>query len=277
MGYCKYKLVCIDLDGTLLNDNKEISLENINIIKEAINSGIIVCITTGRVLKFANRYNDILDIKIPTIASNGGVICYNAKELELNTLNFEQILKIKEIASKHNVDVYLNTEDSIISEGKIPNDYSYKVLNEKVCDKYKVNIIENYSFEKLFTKKKINVVKAICINKYDLEEVRKVYNELEKTSEFEISSAEYEYCEINAKGVSKGIAVEKLANKLKIDIDEVVCIGDGGNDIEMLKRSGLSIAMKNGMVNVKEIADYITDSNNDDGVGKALKKLILNN
>lgn len=273
----KYKLICIDLDGTLLNDNKEISPENIKVIKEAVNKGILVCITTGRILKFVDRYKEILNINTPVIASNGGVIHYNDKEFELKTLSLKQILKLKHIAKKYNVDVYLNTKDSIISEGNIPSYYSYKDLNRKVSNKYKVNIIENYPFEKLFSDRKMRVVKAICINKYDLAEVRKVYEELVKIDEFEISSAEYEYCEVNDKGVSKGGAVEQLAKKLNININEVICIGDGGNDIEMLKRAGLAVVMKNGMEKVKEIADYITDSNNNDGVGKAIKHLVLNN
>lgn len=276
MGNLKYKLICIDLDGTLLNDDKEVSFEDIQVIEEAVKSGVVVCITTGRILKFTERYNDILNISTPVIASNGGIIYYNNEEFEINTLTIEEILKIKKIASKYNVDVYLNTEDSIICEGNIPNDYSYKVLNEKFIDKYKVKVIENYPFKKIFSNGKSNVVKAICINKNDLEEVRRVREKLEVSTKFQVSSAEYEYCEINPKGVSKGGAVEKLAKKLNIKMNEVICIGDGGNDLEMLKKAGLSVAMKNSMICIKEIADYITDSNNDHGVGNAIKGLVLN-
>ena len=276
MRNLKYKLICIDLDGTLLNDNKEVSIENIKIIQEAIKKGVVICITTGRILKFVDKYNDILNISIPVIASNGSIIYYNNEEFEINSLTLEEILEIKKIASKYNVDVYLNTDDSVICEKKIPSDYSYKVLKEKVIDKYKVKVIENYPFEKLFSNGKSNVVKAICINKNDLEEIRKVRKELEESVKFQVSSAEYEYCEINPKGVSKGGAVEKLAKKLNIEMDEVICIGDGGNDLEMLKKAGFSVAMKNGMISVKEIADYITESNNDNGVGKVIKDLVLN-
>ena len=276
MRNLKYKLICIDLDGTLLNDNKEVSIENIKIIQEAIKKGVVICITTGRILKFVDKYNDILNISTPVIASNGSIIYYNNEEFEINSLTLEEILEIKKIASKYNVDVYLNTDDSVICEKKIPSDYSYKVLNEKVIDKYKVKVIENYPFEKLFSNGKSNVVKAICINKNDLEEIRKVRKELEESGKFQVSSAEYEYCEINPKGVSKGGAVEKLAKKLNIEMDEVICIGDGGNDLEMLKKAGFSVAMKNGMISVKEIADYITESNNDNGVGKVIKDLVLN-
>ena len=77
MRNLKYKLICIDLDGTLLNDNKEVSIENIKIIQEAIKKGVVICITTGRILKFVDKYNDILNISTPVIASNGSIIYYN--------------------------------------------------------------------------------------------------------------------------------------------------------------------------------------------------------
>ena len=69
--------------------------------------------------------------------------------------------------------------------------------------------------------------------------------------------------------------MEELVKELGIDIKEVICIGDGGNDIEMLKRAGMAVAMKNGMDEVKAIANYITEDNNNSGVAKAINKLIL--
>lgn len=276
MDRLKYKLVCVDLDGTLLKDDKTITKENIEIIKEATSRGVIVCIATGRILKFVDRIKDLLEIDTPVIASNGGVLFYKENKLEINSLSYENILRIKEIAKNYNVKIYLNTEDSIISEEVIPKDYSYNKINQQVLDKYKVNIVENYSFERLYKEDNKRAVKVICINKDDLEEVRKIRKALEDTEEFEISSAEDYYCEINPKGISKGKAVEDLAKELGISIKEVICIGDGGNDIEMLKRAGLAIAMDNGIPEVKEISDYITSNNNNSGVGRAIKNLIFN-
>lgn len=276
MDRLKYKLVCVDLDGTLLKDDKTITKENIEIIKEATSRGVIVCIATGRILKFVDRIKDLLEIDTPVIASNGGVLFYKENKLEINSLSYENILRIKEIAKNYNVKIYLNTEDSIISEEVIPKDYSYNKINQQVLDKYKVNIVENYSFERLYKEDNKRAVKVICINKDDLEEVRKIRKALEDTEKFEISSAEDYYCEINPKGISKGKEVEDLAKELGISIKEVICIGDGGNDIEMLKRAGLAIAMDNGIPEVKEISDYITSNNNNSGVGRAIKNLIFN-
>lgn len=272
----KYKLVCIDLDGTLLTDKKTITKENIETIRKASSLGINICIATGRIYKFVDHIKETLGNKIKVIASNGGIILKDDESLSFKALSYEEILRLKNLTKDYNVDIYLNTENEIISEKSIPNTYSYKVINNGLEDKYKVNIVENYHFENLKDDKKYKIVKAICINKDDLNEVKKVRQLLEETNEFEISSAEHHYCEINSKGVSKGKAVEELAKNLKIDIKEVMCIGDGGNDIEMLKRAGISIAMKNGMEDVKSLVNYITEDNNNSGVAKAIEKFVLN-
>ncbi|MPM15676.1 putative phosphatase [bioreactor metagenome] len=272
----KYKLVCIDLDGTLLTDEKTITKENIETIRKASSLGINICIATGRIYKFVDHIKETLGNKIKVIASNGGIILKEDEVLSFRTLSYEEILRLKNLTKDYNVDIYLNTENEIISEKSIPNTYSYKAINNGLEDRYKVNIVENYPFENLKDDKKYKIVKAICINKEDLNEVKKVRQLLEETNEFEISSAEHHYCEINSKGVSKGKAVEELAKNLKIDIKEVMCIGDGGNDIEMLKRAGISIAMKNGMEDVKSLANYITEDNNNSGVAKAIEKFVLN-
>ena len=83
--------------------------------------------------------------------------------------------------------------------------------------------------------------------------------------------------EINAKGVSKGNAAKFLTNYYNFKREEVMCIGDNENDISMIEYAGLGVAMGNGIDKIKEIADYVTDTNENDGVSKALKKFILNN
>lgn len=270
----KFKLVCIDLDGTLLSDDKEISIENIKTIQEAINSGVKICIATGRIYKFVDYIKDKISNKIEVIASNGALIVNNG-ELILNYLSYNEVLKIRDIAKDYDLEMYLNTEDTIISEGIIPENYTYKITNERLEDKYKVNFIEKYSFERLIKDDKYNILKVVLMNKYKLDEVRKVRDALEKNREFEICSSEPQFCEVNSKGISKGRAVEELAKELGISIKDVICIGDGGNDLEMLKRAGLSVAMANALDEVKNIASYVTESNNESGVSKAIKKLIL--
>lgn len=270
----KYKLVCIDLDGTLLSDDKKVSMENIKTIQEAIDNGIKICIATGRVYKFVDHIKDIISNEIEVIASNGALIVKN-KEIIFNPLTYKDVLKIKNLAKNYDLEVYLNTEDTIISEKNIPEDYTYKVTNKIFENKNKVNFLENYSFEKLAEDNKYKILKVVLMNNKNLNEVRKIRDILEKTEQFEVCGSEPQFCEVNSKGISKGRAIEELAKELEISMDEVICIGDGGNDIEMLKIAGISVAMKNALKEVKELSDYITETNNKSGVAKAIKKLVL--
>lgn len=271
----KYKLVCIDLDGTLLSYDKKVSIENINAIQEAIKNGVRICIATGRIYKFVDHIKEMIGNDIEVIASNGALILKDSNEFILNPLSYDEVLKINDLIKDYDVEIYLNTEEDIISEGSIPNDYTYKVTNKVFQNKHKVNIIENYSFSRLSEDNKYNILKIVIMNKNNLDEVNRVRKILEYTKEYEIASSEPQYCEINKKGISKGIAVEKLARIYDICIDDVICIGDGGNDVEMLKRAGVAVVMENGMDNVKALADYITDDNNNSGVARAINRLIL--
>lgn len=270
----KYKLVCIDLDGTLLSDDKKVSMENIKTIQEAIDNGIKICIATGRVYKFVDHIKDIISNEIEVIASNGALIVKN-KEIIFNPLTYKDVLKIKNLAKNYDLEVYLNTEDTIISEKNIPEDYTYKVTNKIFENKNKVNFLENYSFEKLAEDNKYKILKVVLMNNKNVNEVRKIRDVLENTEQFEVCGSEPQFCEVNSKGISKGRAIEELAKELEISMDEVICIGDGGNDIEMLKIAGISVAMKNALKEVKELSDYITETNNKSGVAKAIKKLVL--
>lgn len=274
----KYKLICIDLDGTLLCDDKSITNENIEVIRKCSNLGIQIAISTGRISKFTQHIIEHLGIKTNIIATNGGIIKdINNQYIAVNNLDYDDILKIKEITKGKDIDIYLNTEECVISEGSIYNEYSYKKINEKLEEKHKVEILENCSLRNIKQLYKDKIVKVVCINKDNINIVSEVRKLLEDSCIFEIESAENYFCEINKKGISKGKAVLDLAKHLGIDISEVICIGDSGNDIEMLKVAGLSIAMGNAENRVKSIADYITDTNNNSGVGKALKKFILDN
>lgn len=97
MKKLNYKLICIDLDGTLLTDDKKITNENIEAIKKAINSWVNICIATGRIYKFVDHIKDDLGVSAKLIASNGGVILTEDGNLKLNTLSYDKILKLKEL------------------------------------------------------------------------------------------------------------------------------------------------------------------------------------
>lgn len=94
-------------------------------------------------------------------------------------------------------------------------------------------------------------------------------------SEFEVASSNSDNFEMTKKGTSKGKAVEVLADFYNIKRDEVICMGDGENDLSMIEYAGLGIAMGNASSIVKKRANYVTDTNCNDGVAKAIEKFVL--
>lgn len=272
----KYKLVCIDMDGTLLNDDKKINAENIEAIKKAHEKGVNIAICTGRNFVSARYFAELIGVKAPIIASNGAYIREKDKEeiiykVPLGKDNCEQI---ERILSKYDFHKYYNQFDSIISGKAFPEDYGYVILNSTLPRKHRINLVTTDNMEEYINENSEEILKCVCIsNKF--EELTMAKEELLKIDGLEVVSSGRDNIEIMNIGVSKGKAVGKLADFYNISSDEVICIGDNENDISMLKYAGLGVAMGNGESYVKEIADYVTDTNNNSGVGKAIEKFIL--
>ena len=128
---------------------------------------------------------------------------------------------------------------------------------------------------KVFEKENGSMAKCIALST-NTKKVIEARAKIEKLSNVVTFASGGHSLEINCKGVSKGNAVKVLAKKFGINREEVICIGDNENDISMIEFAGLGIAMGNAIDKVKDAADYITDTNKNNGVGKAIEKFILN-
>lgn len=274
----KYKLICIDMDGTLLNSKHEISEFNKEMIKNAIEKGAVVAITTGRLHMSALIHSELLGIETYVISSNG---CYikNIKTDEViyeSTLTKEQYYRIKEIGEKHKLNrLYYNTFDTVISGVKFPEDYAYKVSNEVLPEEKRVKFLEEANLDEIYDEYDGKILKAIFIEEEYVDRLFKIKEELKTFEDLEVVSSWPNNVEIMPAGTSKGEAVKRLAEILKIKPEEVICMGDSENDLSMIKYAGLGIAMGNAIDLIKENADYITDTNENSGVGKAIEKFIL--
>ena len=272
----KYKLLCTDMDGTLLNDNKEISEVNRKAIVKAIDKGVIVTICTGRIFTFVNYYAQILGIKAPVIASNGAYIrCgTNHEVLYKGALGIENCRKIMQVLNKHGINPLFNSMDRILTGHVSSSSESYLKFN-KTLDaehQFKVKVIEDW--ESTFIEYEEDILKCIAINN-NLEIIKAAKEEVSLIDSLEVVSSLYNNFEVMAKGVSKGKAVEFLANYYNIKREEIICIGDNENDLSMIDYAGLGVAMENSLEEVKSRSDYTTISNNADGVAKVIEKFIL--
>lgn len=290
-----YKFVAIDLDGTMLNSYGIVTENTKKVIKEVIEKGTDIIIASGRPIDSIKTIAREIESKNYFIAGNGAIIydIKNDKVIYENFLSKEKVLEIIKICEENSISYNIYTEDTIIAKSLKHNVLYYhkenlkkeenkrtnitivdniaeyiqglenpKFLKFTICDESKV--IFNSIMKKL---KKINNIKALEVSHMS----RKVIKQ--GTEEIPI---EYYYTEITSKDVDKWTAILWLMDKLNIEKDEVIAIGDNINDQMMIKNAGVGIVMKGSTPVVTEIADYITDSNNEEGVAKALEKFCLN-
>ena len=279
-----YKLIFIDLDGTLLNDAKEISEENIKWLNRAYKEkGITTIITTGRQYGFVEdlykKYNCSFGDYV--IASNGAII-KNVKTgdyINKDILNIEEIKVLNSICQEEGLDfIIIYDEKNAYMERKDGNTSKSKIQKDKI---YVDNIIELLENNKDI---EINIV----IIGAEKNEFNNAIKRVEKNSLWDYSPiSEYRnkneevdireyYFDVMRKGCNKKNAVKKVMDRFGVNHDEIIVIGDGGNDLPMFDYAKLKIAMENGSEALKQKADYITDTNNNDGVAKAIKKFIFN-
>lgn len=248
-----YKLVILDLDGTLLNSEKKISDFTCDIIGKIRNQAKIVLASArgfGAIKPYLEQL-DLLDDSDYTIAFNGSLVLSNLeRKIVDNKISIESLNLLNQYVEENlNCDWYLYTYHKKYRRSEIDN--VDKFLQENQI--YKVVGISDEN-----TTKKLRL------------EIPSKIEEL-----FQISSSEKDWIEFVTKGMTKVVAIKILLNKLGIDRKDVIAIGDGENDIEMIKYVGCGIAMQNATNEVKSCAKIITESNDNDGVGKILEKLFL--
>lgn len=271
-----YKLICIDIDGTLLTDDKKLSERNINAIKDASNKGVHVAISTGRIFPSANYYANLIGIKSPIIASNGAYIkdTNEDKVIYKKNMEFEKTIKIINILKEYKLRPHFNTHNKILTEDLEFSKEVYSKMNELLSDKNKVDIELVDTWESALKTYENEILKGIIVDE-DISKIREVKQIVSKEEGIEVVSSDIKNFEVMSKGISKGNAVKILSEILGIKKENVMCIGDSENDLSMIKFAGLGVAMGNAIKYIKESADYITDINNEDGVAKVIEKFIL--
>ena len=290
-----YKLIVMDLDGTLLNSYGEVSQEDKEAIQEAMNRGIDVVLASGRVSDSVKNLSNELGIKNYFIAGNGTIV-YDIKKDEIVYERFierKKVLKIIKMCEENSIYYNLYTENETIAKSLNYNILFYNYENSKKADdkKTKITLIDDI-YEYVERNKDVNVAKiTVCdSNKiiFDriLEKIKKnvsginILNVSHMASKIiyigtEQKKLEYYFTEVSKKDTNKWEAIKYILDKKQIKPEEVLAIGDNSNDKEMIENAGLGIVMKKSALEAKKIGDYITKSNNESGVAHAIKKYIL--
>jgi len=273
-----YRMIVLDVDGTLLTNDKRISDANKRALKAAVDIGVKVVISTGRIFTSAVLYSEMLGIDTPVIASNGAYIKEKDRDevIFAKTLGEENAKKIVRLIKSYGMYCHLFSWDTIFTEKIIHSSFNYSKWNKNVQDDKKINIrvIDNLEWDDIIHKYRDSILKAVVTDD-DAEKLAALRLDISKL-DVEIASAYKNSIEIMNKGVSKGSAIEMLMKYYNISREEVISMGDSENDIPMIKYAGLGIAMGNGTPDVKNASDFVTLSNEEDGVAYAIEKFILN-
>ncbi|MBP3041668.1 HAD family phosphatase [Bacillaceae bacterium Marseille-Q3522] len=234
------------MDGTLLNEEKEVSAGNRAAIKEAQDRGIHVILTTGRSLMTCYEYAKSLALSSYLITVNGSEIWYgNGELIERRLLQAELVEWLWQISQKH------KTRTWAVSCKQIWNNEMPEKIIEEEWLKF------GFDFD-------------------DESAMEVVWQELKNHNELELSNSSPTNIEVNAIGINKAIAVQKVCERLGLTMERVMAVGDSLNDIAMIKAAGLGVAMGNAQETVKEAADKITAANTEDGVAQAIYNWVLN-
>lgn len=272
----KYKLIVVDMDGTLLNSKKEVSLENQNALKKAQDNGIQVAIATGRIFTSARFYAKLLGIETPIIACNGAIVRDdgNNEVLDINPIAKEGALKIIEIFKRHNVYFHVYDEEKIYVEELGFSSAIYNDWNEDQSEENKIHIEKLEDAISYFKTKDIQILKIMAVDD-NKEKMADIKRELEKINNITVDKSWHNNLEVMGKGVSKGKGIEKLREIYKVDSKEIIAFGDNFNDLSMKDFVGTFVAMENGEDYVKKQAHYVTTSNDDNGVAKGIEELVF--
>ena len=272
----KIKMIGLDLDGTLLTDRKMITPRTRKVLEQAIKEGVVVLVATGRpwmgvpeeLRKFPGmRY---------ALTSNGARVLdvQNQCMVEEHLLPVGSAKKTLEICGKYDTlqEIYFD------GQGYAPADKMAQVeryhKNPNMWEYMRRTRIPVEDIRELLERENRGVDKVQALFA-DMDERQKAWEEMAKERDLELVGSLKYNIEINAAGENKGTGLVNLGRKLGIRREEIMACGDGDNDTVMLREVGFGVAMGNAEEQVKEAADYITLTNEEEGVAEAIERFVL--
>ena len=285
-----YKLIAIDLDGTLLNSYGMVSEKNKQALIEANKKGAEIVIASGRSTNSVKNIANDLGICNYIICGNGSLI-YDLQHEEIiydKFIDKKKALQIIEICEQNSIYYNIYTENMVIAKSLNNNVLFYHQENANKPDskKTKINLVQNiYDYVAKLQNQNIlkitisdndNIIfngiirKLREIRDIDVLDVAHMSRKMIKSGTEEVS-LEYYYTEITSKNVDKWYAIEYLIDKLNINKEDIMTIGDNVNDKLMIENAGCGVVMGNSAPYIKEIADMVVADNNKDGVAEAVE------
>lgn len=263
----KFKLICLDLDGTLLNSEGNISQENIDVLNACIEKGMHVFLVTGRPYFFTRYQANLISEKVEVISSNGGCYLKN-NELIQKCIPDEKLKQIIHFMEKYNTPAFFKGVELVYTHEPYDKRFLYDHMKDLKGFPY-THSYHSLTWEEL-AEKTTHVVKALVYN-FDTSVLKELKEEISSIPGIVASSYNDISFDINADQVNKGSALIDIMKAYGIKKEEIISFGDSSNDIPMFEASGYCVAMGNAKENIKQICDEVTLTNDENGVAHVLK------
>ena len=265
-----YKMIVLDLDDTLLRDDLTISNRTKQSLMDAQEAGVKVVLASGRpsiaMLPIAEELR-LKEYGSFILAFNGAKIinCQTGEEWFSSTLPVETAHQLYKISRREKVWIHTYVNDQIVTDEANP----YTDI-EGVLTKLEINVVDN--FIETVTEP---VVKVLMLQEPAI--LEKVEEKLQRefAGSLSIMRSKPFFLEFMEEGISKGTSLNSLIQQLGISREEVIAIGDSNNDLSMIEFAGLGVAMGNASEFIKAQADFVTDTNMNDGVAKVVEEFVL--
>lgn len=280
------KLIASDMDGTLLNDDHRISEGNLKAIRKAQEMGRHFTIVTGRDYGAVKSYLEECDLKCECILSNGAEYRdVNGNVIESVYMNKDSVKIVFDILNEAGLCIQLMTNHGSYVSNKESDKKAiidrFKLFNPKMNEEEVAEFVEKFHEERgmkyiddvyEILESNVEILKIVTFDN-DEKLIANLKDKLkESTSDLAVASTFSNDIEISDIKAQKGLILAKTIKKMGIDKSEVIVLGDSFNDYSMFTEFENSYAMENAIPEIKDIAKYITDSNNNDGVAKAIYK-----
>lgn len=241
----KYKLLALDMDGTVLNSQNEISENTCEWIRRATESGITVMFATGREVQSIEPFVRQLGLRSPLVSANGSEVWAAPDRLMIrHLLADEWVQELYELGLQHACHCWAYTVKEVYRMGNWPERIARSPDDPWLKFGFKCD---------------------------DPDKLRDIHAALSGSDRYELTNSSPRNIEVNPRGINKASGLLEVCGLLGIRMEEVIACGDSLNDLKMIQAAGLGVAMGNAQDIVKNAADWVTATNDEDGVAKLIQ------
>lgn len=282
------KLIATDMDGTLLDQNGEISKENAEALQAASAHGIDIVIATGRTYEAANRPLASAGLSYPVISMNGAVTYKNRQEIQrsapITESSCERILTVHHAAGSYielftSQGIFAPSREAYMSVVVGMLQTAHPELTTAAAEQYAERRLEDENFQfaddffSVLDYEDLDVYKMLAFSS-EASVLERMKYELRGDNELALTSSGMGNLELNHVRAQKGFALQEFALGRGIPLEDVMAIGDNFNDLNMLQMAGRSVAMGNAVPEVKEASGFSTKTNTEHGVAHAVHEML---